>query len=128
MVDEILTGRENLIHWGRLFHLPARAAARRADELLDQFGLTEAAHRRTKHYSGGMRRRLDLASSLVLAPRVYFLDEPTTGLDPRNRAGLEVEDIGVRRPTLDEVFLRLTGHPAETPAEPATAEKIEVPA
>ena len=227
MVDEILTGRENLVHWGRLFHLSPRAAARRADELLEQFGLTEAAHRRAKHYSGGMRRRLDIASSLVLAPRVYFLDEPTTGLDPRNRgevwhalrglvaagttvlmttqyldeadqladrivvidggravaegtptqlknaiggdridvtlrseadlpaaaallargtgaepeidatvrrisaavrdrvaaltevvraldaAGLEVEDIGVRRPTLDEVFLHLTGHPAE---------------
>jgi ABC-2 type transport system ATP-binding protein len=233
MVDEILTGRENLVHWGRLFHLSARAAARRADELLEQFGLTEAAHRRAKHYSGGMRRRLDIASSLVLAPRVYFLDEPTTGLDPRNRgevwhalrglvaggttvlmttqyldeadqladrivvidggrtvaegtptqlkndiggdridvtlraetdlpaaaallargtgaepeidapvrrisaavrhrvaaltevvraldaAGIEVEDIGVRRPTLDEVFLHLTGHPAETPAKEA---------
>ncbi|WP_198961512.1 ATP-binding cassette domain-containing protein [Pseudonocardia sp. MH-G8] len=238
MVDEILTGRENLVHWGRLFHLPPRDAARRADELLEQFGLNEAAHRRAKHYSGGMRRRLDIASSLVLAPRVYFLDEPTTGLDPRNRgevwnalrglvaggttvlmttqyldeadqladrivvidnghtvaegtptrlknaiggdridvtmrseadlpaaaallargagsepeidapvrrvsaavhdrvaaltavvraladAGLEVEDIGVRRPTLDEVFLHLTGHPAE---EPAPADQIEVP-
>jgi ABC-2 type transport system ATP-binding protein len=238
MVDEVLTGRENLVHWGRLFHLPARAAARRADELLEQFGLTEAADRRAKHYSGGMRRRLDIAGSLVLAPRVYFLDEPTTGLDPRNRgevwhalrglvaggttvlmttqyldeadqladrivvidngrtvaegspaelknaiggdridvtlraeadlpaaaallargtgaepeidapvrrisapvrdrvaalvrvvraldaAGLEVEDIGVRRPTLDEVFLHLTGHPAGAPAD----DPIEVPA
>jgi ABC-2 type transport system ATP-binding protein len=238
MVDEILTGRENLVHWGRLFHLSPRSAARRADELLEQFGLTEAAHRRAKHYSGGMRRRLDIASSLVLAPRVYFLDEPTTGLDPRNRgevwhalrglvaggttvlmttqyldeadqladrivvidggrtvaegtptqlknalggdridvtlrseadlpaaaallargtgaepeidapvrrisaavrdrvaaltdvvraldsAGLEIEDIGVRRPTLDEVFLHLTGHPAENPADA----RIEVPA
>jgi ABC-2 type transport system ATP-binding protein len=85
MVDEILTGRENLVHWGRLFHLSLRSAARRADELLEQFGLTEAADRRAKHYSGGMRRRLDIASSPVLAPRVYFLDEPTTGLDPRNR-------------------------------------------
>jgi ABC-2 type transport system ATP-binding protein len=237
MVDEILTGRENLVHWGRLFHLSRRAAARRADELLEQFGLTDAADRRAKHYSGGMRRRLDIASSLVLAPRVYFLDEPTTGLDPRNRgevwkalrglvaggttvlmttqyldeadqladrivviddgrtvaegtptelknaiggdriditlrseddlpgaaallargsgaepeidppvrrisaavadrvaalteavraldaAGIEVEDIGLRRPTLDEVFLHLTGHPAE-----GSDERIEVPA
>ncbi|WP_308282552.1 ATP-binding cassette domain-containing protein [Pseudonocardia nigra] len=238
-VDDILTGRENLIMWGRLFHLSARAAARRADELLEQFALTDAAHRRAKHYSGGMRRRLDIASSLVLAPRVFFLDEPTTGLDPRNRgevwhalrglvaggtsvlmttqhldeadqladrivvidggrtvaegtpsqlksriggdridvtmrderdvaaaaallarstgadpevdaplrrisaparkrvaaltevvralddAGRAAEDIGVRRPTLDEVFLHLTGHPAEsaTPAGP----RIEVP-
>jgi ABC-2 type transport system ATP-binding protein len=238
MVDEILTGRENLVHWGRLFHLSPRSAARRADELLEQFGLTDAAHRRAKHYSGGMRRRLDIASSLMLAPRVYFLDEPTTGLDPRNRgevwhalrglvasgttvlmttqyldeadqladrivvidggrtvaegtptqlknaiggdridvtlrseadlpaaagllargtgaepeidapvrrisaavrdrvaaltevvraldaAGLEIEDIGVRRPTLDEVFLHLTGHPAEN----RTDARIEVPA
>jgi ABC-2 type transport system ATP-binding protein len=85
MVDEILTGRENLVHWARLFHLPSREAARRADALLEQFGLTEAADRRAKHYSGGMRRRLDIASSLVLAPQVYVLDEPTTGLDPRNR-------------------------------------------
>jgi ABC-2 type transport system ATP-binding protein len=84
-VDDILTGRENLVMWGRLFHLGARAAARRADELLEQFGLTDAADRRAKTYSGGMRRRLDVASSLVLAPRVFFLDEPTTGLDPRNR-------------------------------------------
>jgi ABC-2 type transport system ATP-binding protein len=84
-VDDILTGRENLIMWGRLFHLGRRAAARRADELLEQFGLTDAADRRAKLYSGGMRRRLDIASSLVLAPRVFFLDEPTTGLDPRNR-------------------------------------------
>jgi ABC-2 type transport system ATP-binding protein len=84
-VDDILTGRENLLMWGRLFHLSPRAAARRAEELLDRFGLTEAADRRARTYSGGMRRRLDVASSLVLAPRVFFLDEPTTGLDPRNR-------------------------------------------
>ncbi|WP_214402850.1 ATP-binding cassette domain-containing protein [Pseudonocardia lacus] len=237
-VDDILTGRENLVMWGRLYHLPARAAARRADELLEQFGLTDAADRRAKTYSGGMRRRLDVASSLVLAPRVFFLDEPTTGLDPRNRgevwaalrglvaggttvvlttqyldeadqladriavldggrkvaegtpselksriggdrvdvlvrdaadlpaaadllaraasgpvevdaalrrlsapvrdrvsaltgvvralddAGLPVEDIGLRRPTLDEVFLHLTGKQAA----PATTEEIGVPA
>jgi ABC-2 type transport system ATP-binding protein len=83
-VDEILTGRENLIMWGRLYHL-GRAARARADELLERFGLAEAAGRQVKHYSGGMRRRLDLAASFILAPQVLFLDEPTTGLDPRNR-------------------------------------------
>jgi ABC-2 type transport system ATP-binding protein len=84
-VDEILTGRENLVQFGRLFHLSRPDAGRRADELLQQFGLADAARKRAKHYSGGMRRRLDLAASLILAPRVLFLDEPTTGLDPRSR-------------------------------------------
>ncbi|GAA1597064.1 daunorubicin resistance protein DrrA family ABC transporter ATP-binding protein [Actinomadura kijaniata] len=84
-VDEILTGRENLEMWGRLYHLGKATARRRADELLERFGLTEAADRRVKHYSGGMRRRLDLAAGFILSPRVLFLDEPTTGLDPRNR-------------------------------------------
>jgi ABC-2 type transport system ATP-binding protein len=83
-VDEILTGRENLIMWGRLYHL-GRSARVRADELLERFGLTEAADKQVKHYSGGMRRRLDLAASFIMAPQVLFLDEPTTGLDPRNR-------------------------------------------
>ncbi|RAY14015.1 daunorubicin/doxorubicin resistance ABC transporter ATP-binding protein DrrA [Actinomadura craniellae] len=84
-VDEILTGRENLEMWGRLYRLDARTARRRADELLERFGLSDAAGKRAKHYSGGMRRRLDLAASFILAPQVLFLDEPTTGLDPRNR-------------------------------------------
>ena len=84
-VDEILTGRENLRMFGRLFHLPRREAARRADELLERFDLDDAGDRPVKTYSGGMRRRLDLASSLVTRPRVLFLDEPTTGLDPRSR-------------------------------------------
>ncbi|MEU7893288.1 ATP-binding cassette domain-containing protein [Nonomuraea sp. NPDC049152] len=84
-VDEILTGRENLVMWGRLYHLGLRRARHRAEELLEQFGLTEAADKRIKHYSGGMRRRLDLAATFIQAPRVLFLDEPTTGLDPRNR-------------------------------------------
>jgi ABC-2 type transport system ATP-binding protein len=84
-VDEILTGRENLEMWGRLYHLDARTARRRADELLERFGLDGAGRKRVKRYSGGMRRRLDLAASFILAPRVLFLDEPTTGLDPRNR-------------------------------------------
>jgi ABC-2 type transport system ATP-binding protein len=84
-VDDILTGRQNLIMFGRLYHLDARAARRRADELLEQFGLIEAADKRAKHYSGGMRRRLDLAASMILTPPVLFMDEPTTGLDPRSR-------------------------------------------
>jgi ABC-2 type transport system ATP-binding protein len=84
-VDEILSGRQNLEMFGRLYHLGARAAARRAEELLAQFALTEAAGKPAKQYSGGMRRRLDLAAGLVLAPPVLFLDEPTTGLDPRGR-------------------------------------------
>ncbi|MGP3951696.1 ATP-binding cassette domain-containing protein [Streptomyces sp. 7N604] len=84
-VDEIVTGRQNLAMFGRLFHMDRKRAARRADELLEQFGLTEAAEKGVKEYSGGMRRRLDLAASMILAPEVLFLDEPTTGLDPRGR-------------------------------------------
>jgi ABC-2 type transport system ATP-binding protein len=84
-VDEYLTGRENLEMIGRLYHLRARDARARAAELLEQFDLTDAAGRMAKTYSGGMRRRLDLAASLVLLPPVLFLDEPTTGLDPRGR-------------------------------------------
>ncbi|MEU0934840.1 ATP-binding cassette domain-containing protein [Embleya sp. NPDC005971] len=84
-VDEAVTGRRNLTLFGRLFHLDRRRAARRADELLESFGLVEAADRGVKQYSGGMRRRLDLAVSMILAPDVLFLDEPTTGLDPRGR-------------------------------------------
>ncbi|MEE1755721.1 ATP-binding cassette domain-containing protein [Streptomyces sp. SP18CS02] len=85
-VDEVLTGRQNLEMFGRLFHLGARRAAARAGELLERFGLGEAADRGVEGYSGGMRRRLDLAASMILAPRVLFLDEPTTGLDPRGRS------------------------------------------
>ncbi|BCB90373.1 daunorubicin resistance protein DrrA family ABC transporter ATP-binding protein [Phytohabitans suffuscus] len=84
-VDDILSGRQNLVLFGRLHHLRPRAARRRADELLERFGLVEAADRSAKDYSGGMRRRLDLAASLIRTPRVLFLDEPTTGLDPRSR-------------------------------------------
>ncbi|WP_432077465.1 ATP-binding cassette domain-containing protein [Streptomyces sp. YPW6] len=84
-VDEGLTGRQNLEMFGRLFHLGNRRARERAGELLDRFGLTEAADRAATAYSGGMRRRLDLASSMILQPDVLFLDEPTTGLDPRSR-------------------------------------------
>jgi ABC-2 type transport system ATP-binding protein len=85
-VDEILDSRANLVMFGRLFHLPRADAHRRADELLAQFDLTDADRRPVGKYSGGMRRRLDLAVSMILAPAVLFLDEPTTGLDPRSRA------------------------------------------
>ena len=84
-VDDDLTGRENLVLLGRLLGHRTRPARVRADELLEAFGLGEASGRLVKHYSGGMRRRLDLAASIVVTPEVMFLDEPTTGLDPRSR-------------------------------------------
>ncbi|WP_031506401.1 daunorubicin resistance protein DrrA family ABC transporter ATP-binding protein [Streptomyces megasporus] len=87
-VDEYLTGRENLRMVGRLYQMSARDAKRRADELLERFNLADAADRIAKTYSGGMRRRLDLAAALVVSPPVMFMDEPTTGLDPRNRQAL----------------------------------------
>jgi ABC-2 type transport system ATP-binding protein len=94
-VDEYLTGRENLELFGRLFHLSKFDAAKRAAELLDRFDLSDAADRGIKGYSGGMRRRLDLAASLIGRPNVLFLDEPTTGLDPRSRQGMweVIEDL-----------------------------------
>src|SRR6266508_549579 len=186
-VDELLTGRENLEMFGRLFKLSGEQAHRRAGELLERFDLAQAADRPARTYSGGMRRRLDIASSLLTRPQVLFLDEPTTGLDPRSRneiwaivrelrregttlllttqyleeadqladriavidrgkviaegtgnelkdrltlpaprnglllvegaaaelrrAQIGVSDIGLRRPTLDDVFLQLTGAP-----------------
>ncbi|CAL9304588.1 ATP-binding cassette domain-containing protein [Streptomyces sp. NPDC052644] len=87
-VDEYLTGRENLQMVGRLYQMSAKAAKARAAELLERFGLADAADRPAKTYSGGMRRRLDLAAALVVSPPVMFMDEPTTGLDPRNRQAL----------------------------------------
>jgi ABC-2 type transport system ATP-binding protein len=87
-VDEYLTGRENLRMFGDLYHLPSAYVKERSQELLDRFDLVDAADRSLRTYSGGMRRRLDLAASLIAKPRVLFLDEPTTGLDPRSRLGL----------------------------------------
>lgn len=87
-IDEYLTGRENLRMMGQLYHLSRADADRRCEELLKQFGLTEAADRVAKTYSGGMSRRLDLAASLIATPPVIFLDEPTTGLDPRSRLSM----------------------------------------
>ncbi|WP_205328200.1 ATP-binding cassette domain-containing protein [Glycomyces sp. YM15] len=84
-VDELLTARQNLILFGKLFRLDKTRAGERADQLLAQFGLADAAHRQAKGFSGGMKRRLDLAASMILAPQVLFLDEPTTGLDPAGR-------------------------------------------
>ncbi len=87
-VDEYLTGRENLQMVGQLYQLRSKAAKARAGELLERFNLADAADRPAKTYSGGMRRRLDLAAALVVSPPVMFMDEPTTGLDPRNRQAL----------------------------------------
>ena len=87
-VDEFLPGRENLTMFGGLFHLEKKYVASRSDELLHKFDLADAADRPAKTYSGGMRRRLDLAASLIAKPGILFLDEPTTGLDPRSRIGL----------------------------------------
>ncbi|ONI72454.1 daunorubicin/doxorubicin resistance ABC transporter ATP-binding protein DrrA [Kribbella sp. ALI-6-A] len=84
-VDEILTGRQNLVLFGRLNHLSRKTALARADELLERFALLEAADQAASKYSGGMRRRLDLAASLIVAPALLFVDEPTTGLDPAGR-------------------------------------------
>ncbi len=101
-VDEVLSGRQNLEMFGRLFHLGARRARVRAGELLEQFDLTEAAAKSAGSYSGGMRRRLDLAASMILAPEVLFLDEPTTGLDPRARTEVweSVRDLVARGTTV----------------------------
>ena len=104
-VDEKLTGRENLLLIGRLLGLSRRQSRDRADELLQEFGLTEAAHRPVATYSGGMRRRLDLGASLVGRPRILFLDEPTTGLDPRAR--LDLWDL-IRRLVAEGTTVLLT--------------------
>jgi ABC-2 type transport system ATP-binding protein len=87
-VDEDLTGKENLEMIGQLYHLGNAKSRARTGELLQTFELADAGNRRVKTYSGGMRRRLDLAATLVAEPKILFLDEPTTGLDPRSRFGL----------------------------------------
>ena len=99
-VDETLTGWDNLVMFGRLYHLGKKASTSRADELLERFSLTESAKRPIKTYSGGMRRRLDLAAAIIVKPKILFLDEPTTGLDPRGRQEMwgvikELVDAGV---------------------------------
>ena len=101
-VDEILGGRQNLVMFGRLFGLSTAGARARADELLATFGLTDAADRAVSTYSGGMRRRLDLAAGFILTPAVLFLDEPTTGLDPRarNEVWASVREIAARGTTV----------------------------
>lgn len=87
-IDEYLTGRENIYMVGRLYHIPSNIVKKRAQQLLDELGLSDAADRLVKTYSGGMRRRLDLGASLVGKPKILFLDEPTTGLDPKTRQDL----------------------------------------
>jgi ABC-2 type transport system ATP-binding protein len=104
-VDDLLTGRENLEMMAQLRHLPRRAVTARVDELLAAFDLSDAAHRRASTYSGGMRRRLDLAMGMIERPRLLFLDEPTTGLDPRSREQLWGT---VRRLVDDGVTILLT--------------------
>jgi ABC-2 type transport system ATP-binding protein len=101
-MDELLTGRQNLDIIGRLYHLGAARSRARAEELLGQFGLDDAAGRLVKTYSGGMRRRLDLAASLLADPQVLFLDEPTSGLDPVSRAGMwqTIRDLVARGTTV----------------------------
>src|SRR5918999_4075997 len=104
-VDEDLTGHENLVLMGRLLGLSWRNAGERASELLEAFGLTEAAGRQVQTFSGGMRRRIDIAASLVAIPEILFLDEPTTGLDPRSRS--QVWDL-VRRIAAEGTTVLLT--------------------
>ena len=104
-IDENLTGMENIVMVGRLYHLDQAEARTRAEQLLERFGLAEAADRTAKTYSGGMRRRLDLGASLVGRPQVLFLDEPTTGLDPRGR--IEMWDV-IRELVSDGTTILLT--------------------
>ena len=119
-VDEYLTGFENLEMVGRLYHLGARSSKERARELLEQFDLVDAADRPVKGYSGGMRRRLDLAGALVAEPQVLFLDEPTTGLDPRARLGLwdVIDELVAGAPRCcspRNTWRRPTGSPTRSP-------------
>ena len=118
-VDEYLTGRENLRMFGELYHLSPKYVKERSVELLDWFDLTDAADRPARTYSGGMRRRLDLAASLIAKPSILFLDEPTTGLDPRSRLGM----WGVIQSLVDEgtTVLLTTQYLEEATSSPATS-------
>ena len=127
-VDENLTGLENLEMVGKLCHLAAGSVKPRAIELLGQFGLAGAGARNVKTYSGGMRRRLDLAAALVARPPVIFLDEPTTGLDPQSRvdaSSSELLGLSLREPSLDDVFLELTGQRTDVDIEGLAAGQSE---
>ena len=110
-VDEILTGYDNLVMFGELYHLGKKQSVIRANELLERFSLTEAAKRPIKTYSGGMRRRLDLAASLIVKPKVLFLDEPTTGLDPRGRQEMwgVIQDLEEADQLADDIAVIDTG-------------------
>jgi ABC-2 type transport system ATP-binding protein len=112
----LLTGYENLVLQGRIYGMPRRELRRRAAELLDQFGLAEAAGRQVRTYSGGMRRRLDVATALVHRPAVLFLDEPTTGLDPEGRATW-------RRPTSSRPRSRSPTAAGSSPRAPPTSSR-----
>ena len=154
-LDEVLTGRQNLVMIGRLSGLRRADARARATELLRQFDLVDVADRVLREYSGGMRRRLDLAAGLVTRPPVLFLDEPTTGLDPTSRVrmwgvirelvgegatlllttqyldeadetGVTVDDVQVHQPSLDDVFFALTGHAVEPDAAASLDARQEV--
>ncbi|MDN3359476.1 ATP-binding cassette domain-containing protein [Actinomadura sp. DC4] len=148
-MDEKLSGRDNLRLFGRLYHLPAKAAALRADELLTRFGLADAGDRPVRTYSGGMRRRIDLISSLITAPPVLFLDEPTTGLDPRSRGEIwetirelvaegttvllttqyldEADQLADRIAVVDTGTVIATGSPDELKAEIGSRIDVVVP-
>jgi len=154
-LDEVLTGRQNLVMIGRLSGLRRADARARATELLRRFDLVDATDRVLREYSGGMRRRLDLAAGLVTRPPVLFLDEPTTGLDPTSRVrmwavirelagegatlllttqyldeadetGVTVDDVQVHQPSLDDVFFALTGHAVEPDAAASLDARQEV--
>jgi ABC-2 type transport system ATP-binding protein len=136
-LDPLMTGRELIRLQATLQGIPTAEGRERADALIERVGLTDAAERRVGEYSGGMQRRLDLAAALVHEPRVLFLDEPTTGLDPVSRktiweevraldeAGVGVGSLELVHPTLDDVFVATTGHHLEEDGEGSEQEAVE---